>query len=86
MKAMKKYIASKLPAIAKWCGVALFPQPSGEVYTEAMRLALVAQETYTAASGEYKRHQVFAKLIKTFPEASKRDLGMAIEMAVKALP
>lgn len=83
---MKKYIASKLPAIAKWCGVTLLPSPSGEVYTEALRLCLVTQETYTAASGEYKRHQVLAKLIKAFPNASKRDLGMAIEMAVKALP
>ena len=33
-------------------------------------------------SGEYKRHQVYAKLIKQFPEAPKRHVALAIEIAV----
>lgn len=42
---------------------------------------------YTAAfyidhSDEWKRHQVYAALIKQFPTAAKRDLAMAIELAV----
>lgn len=33
--------------------------------------------------GEWKRHQVYAKLIKEFPNFKKRDLSVAIEMMVK---
>ena len=36
-------------------------------------------------SGEYKRHQVYAKLIKEFPGVPKRTLGLAIEVAVAKL-
>lgn len=42
-----------------------------------------AQTTYPQQSGEYKRHKVLAKLMKTFPDARQRDLGMAIETAVQ---
>jgi hypothetical protein len=34
------------------------------------------------ASGEYKRHAVLAELMKSFPEAEKRELAMAIELAM----
>jgi len=34
------------------------------------------------SSGEYRRHQVYAALIKRFPLARHRDLGMAIEVAL----
>jgi hypothetical protein len=37
-------------------------------------------------SGEYKRHVVYAKLIKAFPSVSKRVLSMALEQAVARLP
>ena len=33
--------------------------------------------------GEHKRHQVYAALIKEFPTLPKRDLALAIEMAVR---
>lgn len=36
-------------------------------------------------SGEYKRHQVYAKLIKRFPDEPRRDIGLAIELAVREL-
>ena len=47
---------------------------------------LVTQISTLAASGEYKRHQVYALLIKEFPHVPHRDLGLAIEQAVQALP
>ncbi len=43
---------------------------------------LVAQWATHAMSGEAKRHQVYARLMKEFPDASKRDLGLAIEVAL----
>jgi hypothetical protein len=35
-------------------------------------------------AGEFKRHQVYADLLKEFPDVRRRDLGLAIEMAVRA--
>lgn len=34
------------------------------------------------ASGEYKRHQAYSKLVKQFPEESRNILSIAIELAV----
>jgi len=34
-------------------------------------------------SGEYKRHNVFSRLIKEFPQISKREISLVIE---KGLP
>lgn len=42
-----------------------------------------AAQTYPDQSGEYKRHKVLAKLMKTCPDIPARDLGMAIEQAVQ---
>jgi len=36
-------------------------------------------------SGEYKRHIVYAQLLKEFPGIPKRDLGFAIEHGVQKL-
>ena len=33
-------------------------------------------------SGEYKRHQVLARLVKEFPATAKRTLALAIELAL----
>ena len=41
-----------------------------------------AEATFKEQSGEYKRHQVYSKLIKKFPEHSKRDISMAVEMGL----
>ncbi len=45
---------------------------------------LVAGAFPTGMGGEAKRHATYANLIKAFPEANKRDLGLAIEMALRA--
>ena len=39
--------------------------------------------TAEGTSGEYKRHQVLAGLIDKFPNASKRDMSLAIEIAME---
>ncbi len=36
-------------------------------------------------SGEAKRHQVYSRLIKNFPDASRQDIALAIEIAVRSL-
>ena len=54
------------------------------------RLTLVATTLVAAqerenpdTSGEYKRHQVYAKMLKTFPAVRRRDIGLAIELAIQ---
>ena len=34
-------------------------------------------------SGEYKRHHVYAQLLKEFPQTRKRDVGLAIEKSLQ---
>ena len=50
-------------------------------------LAAAERETARAegldASGEYRRHSVYAALLRQFPSASKRDLALAIELALR---
>lgn len=41
---------------------------------------LVKEYELIKESGEYKRHQVYAKLIKEFPDVKKSELGLAIEV------
>lgn len=53
----------------------------GEFAVELVRSYEVLEEY----SGEAKRHQVLARLIKKFPNAEKRDLALAIEYAVRSL-
>ena len=36
-------------------------------------------------SGEGKRHHVYARLIKEYPEIPKRDLALSIEIGVQKL-
>lgn len=35
-------------------------------------------------SGEHKRHVVYARLMKEYPEVPKRDLAYLIELAIQA--
>lgn len=49
------------------------------------RLFAEAQEEVTAGSGERRRAEVYRKLLAMFPNEDKRDIGMAIELAVRGL-
>ena len=52
-------------------------------YTErAKQLCREQQQGWPERSGEGKRHQVYARLLKEFPSANKRDIAIAIEMAL----
>ena len=46
---------------------------------------LVKKYDTVKESGEYKRHQVFSRLIKELPQAEKKNLGLAIELAVQKI-
>ena len=50
-------------------------------YTER----LVREAEALPGSGEYKRHQVYAKLIKQFPRRKRSQLALAIEVVICGL-
>lgn len=45
-------------------------------------VVLTSQQDSIDASGEYKRHAVYAQLQKEFPNETKRDISKAIEAAL----
>lgn len=42
-------------------------------------------ENVPNVSGEWKRHQVYAKAIKEYPDMKKRDLALSIEICIARL-
>lgn len=57
--------------------------PPTLVNAEVLERAKVLTSTQPAAmGGEAKRHAVYARLIKDFPQHSKRELALAIELAL----
>jgi len=44
---------------------------------------LCAALEHTTHGGEWKRHQVYAHLIKHYPNAKRRDIALAIEYALR---
>lgn len=75
--------------LARWAGwqppapilVHDWPPMNPEVASGARRL--VQEADALAADGEYKRHQVYAKLIKRFPDQAKADLAYTIERVIQ---
>lgn len=57
------------------------PEIAPDVWAKTQ--ALVREYAPTGMGGEAKRHQVYARLIKEFPTASRSDLGLVIEYAVR---
>lgn len=54
-----------------------------KIVPRARELCSEAEQKYPGTSGELKRHQVYARLIKEFPSTNKRDLGLSIELALR---
>ena len=91
MDSVKRWLSDKTMALAAalarlsaW----LYEEPPAPPPTPdplAVRAdALVAwAETLSETGGEYRRHQVYAKLLREFPGRRRCDLGLAIEFAVQ---
>jgi hypothetical protein len=55
--------------------------PRDALYAQACALVALVESTH--GNGEARRHQVYAALLKRFPERTKRDVALAIEAAVR---
>ncbi len=81
---MRHRLATWLHHLANW----IWSPPPRAVENPVLARALVlvaAVDTATdpAASGEFKRHTVYARLTKEFPTARRRDVSLLLEAAVQ---
>ena len=73
-----------LHRLAEWLSPTPPPEPiPDDPALPRVRVLVRQQETAGGPSGEYKRHQVYAKLLKEFPTRRKRELANLIEMAMQ---
>lgn len=80
---MKLVIVKWLEQLLLWLNPPAPPAPPSPLQIAAEAAVLrVEANSAVGTSGEYKRHQVYAKLLKKFPDLPKRDIGLAIELAV----
>lgn len=57
--------------------------PETQLLVTARRLVAWAEETFPDTSGEHKRHQVYARMLRLHQNASHRDAALAIELALQ---
>ena len=72
--------AEPAPVSAVWEHVPTALWPTEEMLHRAKALS-AAQET-PGLSGEYKRHQVFAQMLKEYPSVKRRTISLAIELGL----
>lgn len=83
MASVTKWLARWVRLLLNWLDPTTVEAPPPDVSTMAgMADALVRAANDLAVDGEYKRHRVYARLIKTYPAIPKRELSRAIEDAL----
>ena len=81
---MSLFLANLLRQLANWLVPPIpEPPPVEDPALWRVRELVSAQESAGGPSGEYKRHQVYARLLKEFPERRKRDLAYLIELVIR---
>ena len=91
---MRAYLLSVLRALVLWLegpppeppvvvAEVIEPLPPDPVLERAREWVAWADGMAPGTDGEYKRHQVYARLIKAFPQSRKRDLAFAIERVMQ---
>lgn len=68
--------------VAEW----LDPPPPLDAFTKtALPLVEAAERMAEGTSGDYKRHVVYGRFVKLFPNETKHLLGLAVELALVEL-
>ena len=81
---LRQRVSLWLHRLANW----IWTPPPRTVENPVLARALVLVESVhqcadPAASGEYKRHTVYARLLKEFPDTRRRDVSLLLEAAVQ---
>jgi hypothetical protein len=82
---MRKYLVQFTLWLVRKLDLQMFHYVAFVEFIEAAFPLVLVENTKVDQSGEYRRHQVYAQMVKKFPWASKRDLALAIELAVRRL-
>ncbi|MBI3938181.1 MAG: hypothetical protein HY323_14480 [Betaproteobacteria bacterium] len=59
--------------------------PEAALMEAAAPLVAWAETTFPGTSGEHKRHQVYARLLRAHPDAPRHVVALAIELALTRL-
>lgn len=84
MARLRERVALWLHRVAAW----IWTPPPRAVENPVLARALVLVDAVDTAadpeaSGEFKRHIVYARLLKEFPTTRRRDVGLLVEAAVQ---
>jgi len=82
---MKKLLVKLALLILKYYIVPLLPLSDTVVEIAKRALVLCTEAEKHPESGEWKRHQVYARLIKNFPSARRRDIALALEVGFRGV-
>jgi len=61
------------------------PSPNEDDPLKARATVLINAAESFDASGEYKRHKVYAQLLKEYPDQKKHDLALIMELIIQDL-
>lgn len=81
---MTQWLIATLTRLLRWLDPPADP-PFDPVAEDAAVLILEADGFAPGTSGEYKRHYVYARLQKTYPDVSKRRIALTIEQVLGGL-
>jgi hypothetical protein len=81
MTKFRRTIARWLYSLANWIDVPIVESDEFKLHVRE----LILDKERINVDGEYKRHMVYAELIKRFPDKRKRDIALAIELAINKL-
>ena len=86
MASLRQRVSLWLHRVAAW----IWTPPPRPVENPVLARALVLVDAVEravdpAASGEFKRHMVYARLLKEFPAIRHRDVALFVETAVQQL-
>lgn len=84
LRRLRQRVSLWLHHVATW----IWAPPPRTVENPVLARALVLVDAVntaadSSASGEFKRHVVYAKLLKEFPATRRRDVALLIEAAVQ---
>ncbi len=68
-----------------WVPLRADEMASPELAASARMFVAHVQRGFTGQSGEFKRSQVLRAMMNRHPEATERDIALAIELAVRTL-
>jgi len=84
---LKRFLVDLAVWTLKRLGHKLAPIPNELILLVEALLPVIlkVEEEHPKESGEYRRHQVYAKGLKLFPNAARDDIGLAIEYGVRKM-